>query len=50
MSPDYMPGVLASIPGMLTDAKGPLYLPPGYFPRAVPWLARFVAAGPRRLA
>src|SRR5690606_26520824 len=40
-----------SIPGMLTDAKGPLYLPPGYFPLAIPWLARFVAsARPARVA
>ena len=51
VTPLAMPGVLASIPGMLTDAKGPLYLPPGYFPSAIPWLARFVAAArPSRVA
>lgn len=36
-----MPGVLKSVPGMLCDPEGPLYLPPGYLPRALPWLARF---------
>lgn len=44
VTPMAMPGVLASIPGMLTDPRGPLYLPPGYLPRAAPWLARFVAS------
>lgn len=51
VAPLAMPGVLASIPGMLTDAKGPLYLPPGYFLSAIPWLVRFVAsARPARVA
>jgi len=44
VTPMAMPGVLASIPGMLADPRGPLYLPPGYLPRAAPWLARFVAS------
>ncbi len=44
VAPLAMPGVLASIPAMLADPKGPLYLPPGYLPTALPWLARFVAA------
>jgi D-amino-acid dehydrogenase len=44
VTPMAMPGVLASIPGMLADPRGPLYLPPAYLPRAAPWLARFVAS------
>ncbi len=44
VTPMAMPGVLASIPGMLADPRGPLYLPPSYLPRAAPWLARFVAS------
>lgn len=46
-----MPGVLASLPAMLGDPTRPLYLPWRYLPRALPWLARFVAAArPRRVA
>jgi D-amino-acid dehydrogenase len=39
-----MPGVLASVPGMLLDDESPLYLPLRYLPRALPWLLRFVAS------
>lgn len=39
-----MPGVLASVPGMLFDDESPLYLPLRYLPRAVPWLLQFVAS------
>ena len=39
-----MPGLLKSVPGMLCDPEGPLYLPPGYLPWAMPWLARFALA------
>lgn len=39
-----MPGVLASVPGMLLDSRSPLYLPPRYLPRALPWLLKFVAS------
>lgn len=39
-----MPGVLASVPGMLLDDESPLYLPLRYLPRALPWLLRFMAA------
>lgn len=44
VAPVAMPGVLASVPRMLLDDESPLYLPPGYLPRAVPWLLRFVAS------
>ena len=39
-----MPGILASVPGMLLDDESPLYLPLAYLPRALPWLLRFVAS------
>jgi D-amino-acid dehydrogenase len=39
-----MPGVLASVPGMLFDDESPLYLPLRYLPHALPWLLRFVAS------
>lgn len=46
-----MPGILASVPGMLLDGESPLYLPLRYLPRALPWLIRFVAsARPARVA
>lgn len=51
VAPLAMPGVLASVPGMLLDDESPLHLPLGYLPRAVPWLTRFVAsARPARVA
>jgi D-amino-acid dehydrogenase len=50
VAPLAMPGVLASVPAMLRDPESPLYLPLGYLPRALPWLARFVAsAQPERV-
>lgn len=39
-----MPGVLASVPGMLLDPEGPLRVAPAHLPRALPWLLRFLAA------
>jgi len=39
-----MPGLLWRVPGMLLNRDGPLRLPLGYLPRALPWLLRFVAA------
>lgn len=39
-----MPGMLASVPGMLLDSESPLYLPPSYWLPALPWLLRFVAS------
>jgi D-amino-acid dehydrogenase len=39
-----MPGLLKQVPRMLLDPAAPLHIPPGYWLRAAPWLARFVAA------
>jgi D-amino-acid dehydrogenase len=51
VAPLAMPGVLASVPGMLLDDESPLYLPLRYLPRALPWLLQFVAsARPARVA
>ena len=51
IAPVAMPGVLASVPSMLMDPESPLFLPLAYLPRALPWLARFVAsASPKRVA
>ncbi|RYY92246.1 MAG: FAD-dependent oxidoreductase [Comamonadaceae bacterium] len=44
VAPLAMPGVLASVPGMLFDDESPLYLPLRYLPRALPWLMQFVAS------
>ncbi|MBA2961983.1 MULTISPECIES: NAD(P)/FAD-dependent oxidoreductase [Ramlibacter] len=44
VAPLAMPGVLASVPGMLFDDESPLYLPLRYLPQALPWLLRFVAS------
>lgn len=44
VAPLAMPGVLASVPGMLFDDESPLYLPLRYLPRALPWLLQFVAS------
>jgi len=50
--PIALPGMLRKIPGWLRDPLGPLSIRPRYFPRAVPWLARWIEAGrlPRVLA
>ena len=51
VAPLAMPGVLRQVPGMLFDPAGALRIPPGYLPRLLPWLARFVAsARPARVA
>jgi D-amino-acid dehydrogenase len=44
VAPLAMPGVLASVPGMLGKPDSPLFLPWRYLPQALPWLARFVLA------
>ena len=44
VAPLAMPGILMRAPRMLLDPEGPLHLPLSYLPRALPWLARFVAA------
>lgn len=51
VTPVAMPGMLASVPAMLLEPEGPLYLPIGYLPRAIPWLTRFAASAlPARVA
>lgn len=44
VAPLGLPGVLRKAPRMLFDKTGPLHIPPRYWLRAAPWLARFVAA------
>lgn len=50
VAPLAMPGVLKQVPQMLLDPKGALHIPLTYWPRAMPWLLRFVAAArPQRV-
>lgn len=44
VAPLAMPGLLRQVPRMLLDRTAPLHIPAGYWLRAAPWLARFVAA------
>lgn len=44
VAPLAMPGVVRSAPRMLLDPSSPLRVAPGYWLKAAPWLARFVAA------
>ncbi len=39
------PGILKQVPKWLTDPQGPLVVRPGYLPKALPWLVRFILAG-----
>lgn len=41
--PQSTPGVLAKVPGYLTDPLGPLTVRWSYLPKALPWLLRFIA-------
>jgi D-amino-acid dehydrogenase len=43
------PGILRQVPGWLFDKDGPLFLRPGYLPKALPWLWRFVKASERKV-
>lgn len=43
--PVALPGMLQKVPRWLTDPMGPLVVRPGYFPRAMPWLLRWIRAG-----
>lgn len=43
--PISMPGLWRRVPGYMLDRFGPLTIRPGYLPRLLPWLARFVRAG-----
>lgn len=46
-----MPGLLASVPGMLLNPASALHIPPSYWLKAFPWLTAFVAqARPSRVA
>jgi D-amino-acid dehydrogenase len=42
--PIALPGMLGKVPGWLTDPLGPLSVHPSYFPKALPWLLRWIAA------
>jgi glycine/D-amino acid oxidase-like deaminating enzyme len=43
--PIALPGMLRKVPGWLADPLGPLSVRPSYFPRALPWLLRWIEAG-----
>lgn len=43
--PIALPGMLRKVPGWLTDPLGPLSVRPSYFPRALPWLMRWIESG-----
>jgi len=43
--PIALPGMLKKVPGWLTDPLGPLSVRPSYFPRALPWLLRWIESG-----
>lgn len=42
--PIALPGMLRKVPGWLADREGPLMVRPSYFPRALPWLLRWIEA------
>ena len=43
--PIALPGMLPKVPRWLMDPLGPLSVRPSYFPRALPWLLRWVESG-----
>ena len=43
--PIALPGMLRKVPGWLPDPLGPLSVKPSYFPRALPWLLRWIESG-----
>jgi len=43
--PIALPGMLPKVPRWLMDPLGPLSVRPSYFPRALPWLMRWVESG-----
>jgi glycine/D-amino acid oxidase-like deaminating enzyme len=43
--PIALPGMLRKVPGWLADPLGPLSVRPSYFPRALPWLLRWIRSG-----
>jgi glycine/D-amino acid oxidase-like deaminating enzyme len=46
--PIALPGMLRKVPGWLKDPLGPLVVRPAYFPKALPWLLRWIDAGKPR--
>src|SRR5437870_306840 len=42
--PIALPGMLSKVPQWLIDREGPLCVRPAYFPRALPWLMRWIEA------
>ena len=44
LDPDRPAGHAAKVPGWLTDRLGPLSVDPLYFPKALPWLLRWIEA------
>ena len=42
--PVALPGMLGKVPRWLADREGPLIVRPSYFPTALPWLLRWIAA------
>jgi len=42
--PQAVPGILAKVPGYLTDPLGPLVVRWPHFPKALPWMLRFLAS------
>ncbi len=43
--PISLPGMLREVPRWLSDPLGPLAVDPRYFPKALPWLMRWIRAG-----
>lgn len=43
--PIALPGMLRKVPSWLADPLGPLAVRPSYFPTALPWLMKWIAAG-----
>jgi glycine/D-amino acid oxidase-like deaminating enzyme len=50
--PIALPGMIRKVPQWLTDPLGPLAVRPAYFPKALPWLLRWIEASrlPRVMA
>lgn len=42
--PASRPSIWKQVPGWLLDPEGPMRVRPGYMPRLVPWMLRFIAA------
>ena len=42
--PIALPGMLAKVPGWLSDREGPLIVRPSYLPQALPWLIQWIRA------